>query len=88
MTRRGSTGLLMPTNVIDMVLPLSFVVKNHVSPNACGTQMTGRFTTLDMMQEEAANHYYQHMCANTVGPDCTPVAVSSSGIGWLLFPFV
>lgn len=42
---------------IHVLLPTSFVVNSRVSLHACGTQMTDRFTMLDILLTESANHY-------------------------------
>lgn len=54
--RKRSSGLLLLTKIIEVLLPPSFAVKIYVSLYACGTQMTDRFTTADMLQAEPANH--------------------------------
>lgn len=51
---------MLPTSRIYVLPPLSIVVNSNVSPY--------RFTMLDMLQEEAANHYSAYCSKHKKGP--------------------
>lgn len=53
---RISAGFLLLTSFTEVLVVPSFMGQVHVSPNAYGTQIKGRFTLTDMMQAEDANH--------------------------------
>lgn len=51
--KRSNVSILQP---YDVLFPLSFVVHIPLSSNACDIQMTSRFTIIDILQAEVANH--------------------------------
>lgn len=47
---------MLPTGIVEILLPLSFLVQIIVSSHASGTQLTCSSTTADMLQSDAEDH--------------------------------